>query len=327
MPLPSSLCGPRGDGMVAWQLETLTERTVPRSLAGTRQSRSATALGPRLHSSYAHPTVHIITLSQCPIFRLFFLFFLSVIFFLFPPLFLLAALVTLRYDLMGNFVSSSCSTSSRPTTTSSPSPPTSLPLPPTPSHRKDRTTLTSALTAHATRLAHLFSLSSIRLDDIEEGLSLPADDTGSRGPHADADSDLPNGRQRALLIGIAYNGELSNTHKDVDRYRDMLLGTPSLFCFYRFLFSPLALLSLTSFIVSLLLFLFLLHPLTLTQARMGTAWRTSWCSRMTLLCPATSSRPVRTSSVHPFLFLCRSPDFCGVVAARVAASGGRRGAR
>ena len=75
--------------------ETLTERTVPHSLAGTRQSRSATALGRRLHSSYAHPysSYNIITLSQCPIFRLFFLFFLSLIILLLPPLFLLAALV------------------------------------------------------------------------------------------------------------------------------------------------------------------------------------------------------------------------------------------
>lgn len=150
---------------------------------------------------------------------------------------------------MGNFTSSSCSTPSRPTTIPSPSPP-----PPTPSHRKDQTTLTSTLTAHATRLAHPFRLSSTRLDDIEEGLSLTVNDTDARGPHADA--EVFNGRRRALLIGIAYNGELSNTHKDVDRYRDMLLGTLSLFCFYRFLFSPLALLSLTFFIVSLLLFFF-----------------------------------------------------------------------
>ena len=203
---------------------------------------------------------------------------------------------------MGNFTSSSCSTPSRPTTIPSPSPP-----PPTPSHRKDQTTLTSTLTAHATRLAHPFRLSSTRLDDIEEGLSLTVNDTDARGPHADA--EVFNGRRRALLIGIAYNGELSNTHKDVDRYRDMLLGTLSLFCFYRFLFSPLALLSLTFFIVSLLLFfLFLLHRLTLAQARTATARRMSWCSRTTLLCLATSSRPVRTSSVHPSLFLRRSPD-------------------
>ncbi|KAH8989864.1 caspase domain-containing protein [Lactarius hatsudake] len=129
---------------------------------------------------------------------------------------------------MGNFVSSSCSASSRPTTTPSPSPlPTSLPPPP-PSHRKDRCALTSALATHATRLANLFRWSSspggrIRLDDIEEGQSLPADDDGTRGPHAY--TDVPNGRRRALLIGIAYHGELLNTHKDVDRYRDVLLGT------------------------------------------------------------------------------------------------------
>lgn len=39
------------------------------------------------------------------------------------------------------------------------------------------------------------------------------------------DADVPNGRRRALLIGIAYHGELLNTHRDVDRYRDVLLGT------------------------------------------------------------------------------------------------------
>ena len=55
-------------------------------------------------------------------------------------------------------------------------------------------------------------------------------------------------------------------------------------------------------------FLFLLHRLTLAQARTATARRMSWCSRTTLLCLATSSRPVRTSSVRPFLFLRRSPD-------------------
>ncbi|KAI9440266.1 caspase domain-containing protein [Lactarius psammicola] len=131
---------------------------------------------------------------------------------------------------MGNFVSSSCSASSRPTTTPSPSQlPTSPPSPSLPSHRKDRCALTSALATHATRLANLFRWSSvpggrIRLDDIEEGHSLPTDDAMTRGPHAAA--DMPNnGRRRALLIGIAYHGELLNTHKDVDRYRDVLLGT------------------------------------------------------------------------------------------------------
>ncbi|KAH9164042.1 caspase domain-containing protein [Lactarius sanguifluus] len=91
-----------------------------------------------------------------------------------------------------------------------------------------RCALTSALATHATRLANLFRWSSspggrIRLDDIEEGQSLPTADDGARGPHAY--TDVPNGRRRALLIGIAYHGELLNTHEDVDRYRDVLLGT------------------------------------------------------------------------------------------------------
>lgn len=83
---------------------------------------------------------------------------------------------------------------------------------------------------HATRLANLFRwpCDGIRLDDIEEGLSLPTNDARTRDSHTDA--DVPNGRCRALLIGIAYRGELLNTHTDVDRYRDVLLGTcPSLF--------------------------------------------------------------------------------------------------
>jgi hypothetical protein len=151
---------------------------------------------------------------------------------------------------MGNFVSSSCSASSRPTTT----PPASLPSPPSPSYHNDRTTLTSALTAHATRFAHLFR-DRIHLDDIEDGLSLPADDTKTRVPHAEA--DVLDGRRRALLIGIAYHGELLNTHKDVDRYRDLLLGTPSLLCFT---FFPHWFYCLTFFlIVSLICYCFYLH--------------------------------------------------------------------
>ncbi|KAF8258284.1 caspase domain-containing protein [Lactarius quietus] len=120
---------------------------------------------------------------------------------------------------MGNFVSSSAT--SCPTTT--PSPPST-----SSEHRKDRTTLTSTLTAHTPRLAHLLRSSSIagsriHLDDIEEGLSMPTNDTSTRGSRTD--TDVLDGRRRALLIGIAYHGELLNTHKDVDRYRDVLLGT------------------------------------------------------------------------------------------------------
>jgi hypothetical protein len=160
---------------------------------------------------------------------------------------------------MGNFASSSCSaSSSRPTTIPSPPPP-----PPSPSHR---TTLISALTAHASRLAQQFRIADgrIRLDDIEEG------DTIARGPHTD--TDVLDGRRRALLIGIAYNGELPNTHKDIDRYRDVLLGTPSLFCVLAFFFPhwcyclPLFLLS-CSYCVR--------RTKTRTQVRMGTTRRTS----------------------------------------------------
>ena len=149
---------------------------------------------------------------------------------------------------MGNFVSSSCSTSSPPATTQ----PASLPSPPSTSHHKDRTTLTS----HATQLAHLPQLSSItgnriHVDDIEEGLTLP----GTRGRHVD--TDVLDGRRRALLIGIAYHGELLNTHKDLDRYRDVLLGThPRSLLFVFYLFSPFVLLSrffpIVSYIIVLL---------------------------------------------------------------------------
>jgi len=79
------------------------------------------------------------------------------------------------------------------------------------------------LTVHVPRLTHLFRSSGIVLDDLEEGLSLPTEDTNARGLHAD--TDVFEGRRRALLIGIAYHGELLNSHKDVDRYRDVLQGT------------------------------------------------------------------------------------------------------
>jgi hypothetical protein len=147
---------------------------------------------------------------------------------------------------MGNFASSSCSaSSSRPTTIPSPPPP-----PPSPSHR---TTLISALTAHASRLAQQFRIADgrIRLDDIEEG------DTIARGPHTD--TDVLDGRRRALLIGIAYNGELPNTHKDIDRYRDVLLGTPSLFCVLAFFFPIGVIVSLFSYCLALIVFAVLRH--------------------------------------------------------------------
>src|SRR6266404_3973634 len=122
---------------------------------------------------------------------------------------------------MGNFVSSSCP---HPSTTPSPL------LQPTSQH-KGRCVLTSALAAHATPLANLFRSFNIPgYRDIEAGLSPPSDH------HGEEEDDMPTGRRRALLIGIAYHGELLNTHKDVDRYRDLLLGTVrtplSMFLFY-----------------------------------------------------------------------------------------------
>jgi hypothetical protein len=65
-----------------------------------------------------------------------------------------------------------------------------------------------------------------RLADIEEGI-LPAGDR-TEDTETVVAQGIPrcgsSSRQRALLIGISYNGELLNTHKDVDRYRDVLLG-------------------------------------------------------------------------------------------------------
>jgi len=66
-------------------------------------------------------------------------------------------------------------------------------------------------------------MGGIRLTDVEEGLppdcaiAAAAQVAQSRTFHSSA-------RRRALLIGISYHGELLNTHQDVDRYRDVLIG-------------------------------------------------------------------------------------------------------
>ena len=39
-----------------------------------------------------------------------------------------------------------------------------------------------------------------------------------------AQPSIQFGRHRALLVGISYR-ELLNTHQDVDRYRNVLIGT------------------------------------------------------------------------------------------------------
>jgi hypothetical protein len=68
--------------------------------------------------------------------------------------------------------------------------------------------------------------SRTRLADLEEGM-LPTDDrTKDTGTVTAQGIPRPgsSSRRRALLVGISYNGELLNAHKDVDGYRNVLLG-------------------------------------------------------------------------------------------------------
>jgi hypothetical protein len=105
--------------------------------------------------------------------------------------------------------------------------PNSLPPPPS----TGLSSLTSSLASHTRRLGNLLrrlTCGRIRPSDIEEGL--PSANNGGVVPAAEAATQVaqistPSGRRRALLIGISYHGELLNTHQDVDRYRDVLIGT------------------------------------------------------------------------------------------------------
>ena len=110
--------------------------------------------------------------------------------------------------------------------------PTPTPTWPASSARIQRCTLTASLTSHARRLTkrlcRLTGTGSISLSDVEEGL-LPPDKTAAAAQVAQLSSSglIPapsSARRRALLVGIAYHGELLNTHQDVDRYRDVLIG-------------------------------------------------------------------------------------------------------
>jgi hypothetical protein len=91
--------------------------------------------------------------------------------------------------------------------------------------------LTSSLASHTRHLGRLLrrlACGRIHSTDIEEGL--PPINNGAVAPVAEATAQVaqlsaPSGRRRALLIGISYRGELLNTHQDVDRYRDVLIGT------------------------------------------------------------------------------------------------------
>jgi hypothetical protein len=141
---------------------------------------------------------------------------------------------------MGNFVSIAGSyptaTSSSPprpqgntTGTHEPKPPLSTPIPPPSSARWSP--LTSSLASHTRRLAkrlyRLTGMGGIRLTDVEEGLA-PPDNSAAAVAAQVAQLSNPatstSTRRRALLVGIAYHGELLNTHQDIDRYRDVLIG-------------------------------------------------------------------------------------------------------
>ena len=73
------------------------------------------------------------------------------------------------------------------------------------------------------RLCRLTGMGGIRLTDVEEGLP-PDCATAATTQVAQPPSFPSSARRRALLIGISYQGELLNTHQDVDRYRDVLIG-------------------------------------------------------------------------------------------------------
>jgi len=130
-------------------------------------------------------------------------------------------------------------------------------------------------------------MGDIHLTDVEEGLVPPDNPAAAAAAAAVAAqvAQLSNPatsstRRRALLVGIAYHGELLNTHQDVDRYRDVLIGM-----FIGYLRN-----GGSSFIHIVILS-------ALDKPRMDIGWKTSQCSRMTLRSKTASSRRARTSSV------------------------------
>lgn len=87
--------------------------------------------------------------------------------------------------------------------------------------------LTSSLASRTRRLVkrlcRLTGMGGIRLTDVEEGL--PPDCATAAAAQVAQPPTFPSStRRRALLIGISYHGELLNTHQDVDRHRDVLIG-------------------------------------------------------------------------------------------------------
>ncbi|KAH9959978.1 caspase domain-containing protein [Russula dissimulans] len=141
---------------------------------------------------------------------------------------------------MGNFLSHDSTPTSFPRqrvdiTHVSKSSPSSQPPPPSPSIVA-RCSVPSSLALHTRRLLrHLRRLvgGHVRHADVERAIPLPNDDDEAQDASAN-EKGLPQqpfvsskstGRRRALLIGITYRGELLNTHRDVDRYRDVLIAT------------------------------------------------------------------------------------------------------
>jgi len=70
-------------------------------------------------------------------------------------------------------------------------------------------------------------MGGIRLTDVEEGLVPPDNSAAVAAQVAQLSNPATSTstRRRALLVGIAYHGELLNTHQDVDRYRDVLIAS------------------------------------------------------------------------------------------------------
>jgi hypothetical protein len=99
--------------------------------------------------------------------------------------------------------------------------------PPTSSKRSSLTSSLASLPRRLVKRLRRFTSGRTRVADVERGL--PPDSNGALGVAAAAAAPVaqvtaPSARRRALLIGIAYRGELLNTHQDVDRYRGVLIG-------------------------------------------------------------------------------------------------------
>ncbi|KAH9963702.1 caspase domain-containing protein [Lactifluus volemus] len=130
---------------------------------------------------------------------------------------------------MGNFVSFPRSRQTPPplprrrieTNVQTPEPSPSSSSPPC----TGRCSLASSLVTRAGQLVKVFRCRT-RLADVEEGMLPTGDRTKDTGTVTAQGIPRPgsSSRRRALLVGISYNGELLNAHKDVDRYRNVLLG-------------------------------------------------------------------------------------------------------